>query len=65
VTAGTFEEMHWEVLSHPAYSQDLVPSDFQLFDSLREIHGRKRFRADNEIKLFVQKWLVEKLQPFF
>jgi len=30
VTTGTSEEIHWEVLPHPAYGSDLVPSDFHL-----------------------------------
>jgi len=53
VTIGTLEEMNGEVLPHPAYSPDLTPSDFHLFGPLKEILGRKRFRADDEVKLFV------------
>jgi histone-lysine N-methyltransferase SETMAR len=59
VTTGTLEEMHWEVLPHPAYSPDLVPSDFHLFGPLKETVGGKGLRADDEVKIFVQRWLEE------
>jgi histone-lysine N-methyltransferase SETMAR len=65
VTTRTVEEMHWEVLPHPAYSPDLAPSDFHLFGPLKEALGRKKFRADEEVKLFVQQWLDEQPQAFF
>jgi hypothetical protein len=51
VTSGTLEEMHWEVLPHPACSSDLASSDFHLCLSLKEALGGKRFRANNEVKL--------------
>jgi histone-lysine N-methyltransferase SETMAR len=44
--------MYWEILLHPAYSPDLVPSDFHLFSPVKDALGGKRFRADNEIKLY-------------
>jgi hypothetical protein len=43
VTIETLEEMHWEVLSHPACSPDLVPSNFHLFGPLKEALGGKIF----------------------
>jgi len=54
VTTGTLEEMHWKVLPHPTYSPDLAPSNFHLFSPLKVALGGKKFRADNEVKLFVQ-----------
>jgi hypothetical protein len=53
VTTGALEEMHWEMLPHPAYSTELVPSDFYLFGPLKEVLEGKIFRADNEVKLFL------------
>jgi hypothetical protein len=53
VTTGTLKELHWEVLPHPAYNSDMVPSDFHLFGPLKEALRRKRFRADSEAELFV------------
>jgi hypothetical protein len=64
VTTGTLEEMHREVLPHPASSLDLAPSGFHLFGPLKEDLGGKRFRSDNEVKTFVQRWLDEEPQTF-
>jgi len=50
----TWEEMHYEVLPHSAYSPDLAQSDFLLFGPLKEALGGKIFRADDEVKLFVR-----------
>jgi hypothetical protein len=57
VTTRTLEEMHWEVLPHPAYSRDLAESDFHLFGPLKGALGGKGFRADDEVKIFVSRWL--------
>jgi len=51
VTTGTMEEMHWEI--------------FNLFSSIKGALGGKRFRADDEVKLFVQPWLNENHKLFF
>jgi histone-lysine N-methyltransferase SETMAR len=51
VTTETVKETHREVLQHPAYSPDLTPSDFPMFDSFKEALRRKRFRADDEVKI--------------
>jgi len=44
--------MYWEVLPHPAYSPDLATSDFHLFGPLKEAVGGKRYRVDDELKIF-------------
>jgi hypothetical protein len=59
VTTGALEEMHWGVLPHPTYSPDVAPSDFHLFDPLKEAQERKSFRGEDEVKLCVQRWLDE------
>jgi hypothetical protein len=53
------EEMHREVLAHPAYSRDLAASDSQLTGSLNEALGGKRTGADYEVKLSVERRLEE------
>jgi hypothetical protein len=42
-----------------SYSLDLMSCDSYLFGPFREALGDKRFRADDEIKLFVVRWLEE------
>jgi hypothetical protein len=59
VTTGTLEEIHWEILPHPACSPDV-----HLFGPLKEALGVKRFRDDDEGKVFMQLWLDKKTQTF-
>jgi hypothetical protein len=49
--------MKWEVMEHPAHSQDLVPSDFPLLGLLKEALGGRRFRCDEDVKNAVHWWL--------
>jgi hypothetical protein len=63
VTAGTLEEMHWDMLPQFA-SPDMSPSNFHLFGSLKEVLGKIRSGADDEVKLLVQQWM-EKNHKFF
>jgi hypothetical protein len=42
----------------------MAPSDFLVFDPLKEAPRGKRFGADNEVNLFVQRWLDEQPQTF-
>jgi len=57
--------MRWEVLPHPAYSPDPAPRDFHLFGPHKEAQGGKSFRADDKVKLSVQRSLDEQPQTFF
>jgi hypothetical protein len=50
VTTGTLEEVHWEVLPHPAYSPNPTSSDFHLFGPLKEALGRKDLELMMKIK---------------
>ncbi|KAG5308147.1 SETMR methyltransferase, partial [Acromyrmex insinuator] len=38
-----FNEFRYELLSHPAYSPDLIPCDYFLFSNLKKWFGGKRF----------------------
>jgi len=38
-----FDEFHYELLPHPAYSSDLVSCDYFLFSNLKKWFGGKRF----------------------
>jgi transposase len=53
----TIQDRQWELLEHPPYNPDLVPSDFHLFGSLKKHLGDKRLADDEEIKTGVRRWL--------
>ena len=44
-------------ISHPPYSPDLAPCDFQLFLPLKESLRGRHFSSDEEVKTAVRKWL--------
>jgi histone-lysine N-methyltransferase SETMAR len=56
-TQAMLQEFGWEVFERPAYSPDLVPSDFHLFPKLKEFLGGRRFKSDEEVKDAVKEWL--------
>jgi transposase len=47
----------WTVLPHTPYSPDLAPSDFHLFEALKDAIRGKRFGSDDEVIEEVKKWL--------
>ena len=51
----------WTKILHPPYSPDLAPSDFHLFEPLKESLRGRHFFNDEEVKTAVRKWL--KAQP--
>jgi histone-lysine N-methyltransferase SETMAR len=51
------QECGWEDFDHPAYSPDLVPSDFHLYTKLKEFLGGRHFKSDEEVKDAVKEWL--------
>jgi histone-lysine N-methyltransferase SETMAR len=63
-TRERIQELQWELLEHPPYSPDLVPSDFHLFGSLRKHLGGKCF-ADEEVETEVRKWLGQESKYFY
>jgi histone-lysine N-methyltransferase SETMAR len=47
-TQERIQELQWELREHPPYGRDLAPSDFHLFEPLKNSLGDKRF-ADDEV----------------
>jgi histone-lysine N-methyltransferase SETMAR len=64
-TQGRIEELQWELLEHLPYSPDLAPSDFHLFDPLKNHLGGTRFTDDKEVETEVQKWLRQQSRNFY
>ena len=53
-----------ELIPHPAYSPDLVRSDFFLFPNLKKDIRGCHFRSD-EVVMAVEEWVSEKDPDFF
>jgi len=49
-TIDALETLKFEVLSHPPYSPDLVPSDFHFFPHLKRDLKGTHFTSDDEVK---------------
>jgi hypothetical protein len=65
-TQGRIKELQWELLEHPPYSQDLVPSDFHLFGLPKKKHlVGKHLAYDEEVETDVRKWLGQQSKDFY
>jgi transposase len=58
------ETLKFEVLSHPSYSPDLVPSDFHLFPHLKRDLKGTHFTSDDEVKQAVTLWIKQRTPEF-
>ncbi|KAL4143904.1 hypothetical protein QTP88_006158 [Uroleucon formosanum] len=65
VTKQLLDSFGLDVLNHPPYSPDLVPSDYHLFTSLKKHMGGKQFSTDEEVKGAVDKWSKEVAAEFY
>jgi histone-lysine N-methyltransferase SETMAR len=63
-THETIQELQRELLEHPPYSPDFVPSDSNPFGPLKSHLGGKRF-ADEVVETEVQKWLRQQSNDFY
>ena len=62
---NTIENLGWEVLSHPAYSTDLAPSDYHLFRSMQHFLSEKNYLDLEEIKKDISQYFTSKLASFY
>jgi hypothetical protein len=60
VTTGKILKLKFEVLTHPAYSPDIAPSDYNIFGLLKDKLCRCRF-TNKEVKDAVHLWFC--MQP--
>src|SRR5271170_7319537 len=65
VTKKKLNDLHWEVLPHPAYSPDMAPSDFHLFRSLKSWLKSKRFNNLDEVRAGIQEYFDSKPVEFY
>ncbi|KAG5327824.1 MOS1T transposase, partial [Pseudoatta argentina] len=59
------ETLKWEVLPHPLYSPDVVPSDYHLFQSMAHGLADQHFRSYKELKNWIDSWNASKDDQFF
>lgn len=64
-TKETLKELKWEILTHPAYSPDIAPSDFHLFRSMQHVLSDVRFNNAEEVQKFVDNFIQSKPIDFF
>jgi histone-lysine N-methyltransferase SETMAR len=64
-TIDALETLEFEVLSHPAYSPDLAPSDFHFFPFLKRDLKGTHFTSHDEVKQAVTSWIEQRTPQFF
>jgi transposase len=64
-TSETLRKLKFDVMAHPPYSPDLAPSDYHLFDPLKEALRGRRFTSNEEVKKAVHAWLTAQPKTFF
>jgi hypothetical protein len=65
MTEAAIQELDWEILPHPPYSPDLVPSDYHLFRSLSNNLFGVPFNSDAELQNWLDEFFTAKLADFF
>ena len=60
VAMTKINELRFDLLDHPPYSPDLVPSDLFLFPHPKIVLGGQRFSPNEEAINFVNNYIVEK-----
>lgn len=58
------QQLGFELLPHPTYSLDLVPSDYHIFDPLKETLPDRLFSSDGEAQQAAKSGLREKRENF-
>jgi histone-lysine N-methyltransferase SETMAR len=58
-TIDALGTMKFEVLSHPPYSSDLAPGDFQFCPRLKRDRKGTHFTSDDEVKQAVTSWIKQ------
>ena len=59
------EQNGYELIPHPAYSPDLAPIDYFLFQNLKKNIRGRHFRSNEEVVAAVEEWVRDKDPGFF
>jgi len=65
ITIVLLVKFKWNILDHPPYSPDLVPSDFHLFLHLKKQLAGKKFDDDDEMQEEVMTWFKGEVADFY
>ena len=65
ITKTVVRECGFEEMSHPPYSLDLAPCDFQLFLNLKDHLRGMRYEDDDDFKLATEEWLNDQDKWFY
>ena len=58
-------QLGWDVLPHPAYSPDMAPSDYYMFQSQQNFLDSKTFTSNEGVKNALGPFFASKDQNFF
>ena len=61
----TLKALSYEVLSHAAYSSDLIPFDYHLFGSVSNALAEQRFGSHEDVKKWLDEWFAAKGKDFY
>ena len=59
------EALNWDVLPHPPYTPEIVPSDYHLFQSMAHFLVEQQFTFYEEAKNWIDPWIASKDEEFF
>jgi len=62
---AVIRECGFELLSQPPYSPDLAPSDYHVFQSLKDSLRGQRFGCDEEVIHMINDWFELQDKQFF
>ena len=65
VTRQKLRELGWEVLMHPRYGPDLVPSDYHLFRSLQNSNNDVKLASKKACENYLVQFFAQKSQKFY
>ncbi|XP_025155877.1 histone-lysine N-methyltransferase SETMAR-like [Harpegnathos saltator] len=59
------KELKWDLLLHPPYSPDIVPSDYHLFRSLQKSLNNRKFTSFHNLQNYISSFFDEKPATFY